>query len=65
MDNWISVKEKLPETNVIVLIWNKRKGKGRVNIDKLANDGFWINSNRKDVTHWQLLPAPPSTIEQQ
>ena len=52
---WIPVKERLPEEQQDVLVYLKRGG--------CAVDYFIPSRNDKwgfrDVTHWQHLPAPP------
>jgi hypothetical protein len=65
-DGWISVKDRLPEIGVDVLI-----SYGRLPFYHLAflthnGDIQWFNGNHSnieysldDVTHWMPLPAPP------
>lgn len=75
MGEWISVKDKLPEPNELVLLyctfheWNKPNEKwqditvGRT--DKYNNQIYpehYEEGTNFDVTHWQPLPEPP-TIE--
>ena len=57
---WISVDERLPEPNRIVLIDG--------GIGHITNDGFWYTDTAQDagrliqwkVTHWMPLPLPPT-----
>jgi hypothetical protein len=60
---WISVKDRMPEDDVSILICSKRKtiskatyssSMGRYNI---ADSDYWYNE--LDVTHWMPLPEPP------
>lgn len=57
--NWISVRDRLPEDQVEVLVATRSKN-GVPNIDKgyLAIDHF-IHRGRAEVTHWMPLPEPP------
>jgi hypothetical protein len=57
--NWISVRDRLPEDQVEVLVATRSKN-GVRNIDKgyLAIDHF-IHRGRAEVTHWMPLPELP------
>ena len=57
--NWISVRDRLPEDQVEVLVATRSKN-GVRNIDKgyLAIDHF-IHRGRAEVTHWMPLPEFP------
>lgn len=64
MAEWISVKDRLPEENEIVLCWRNKDG---------CFVGQYVESTTKDwygfvavggrvavgVTHWMPLPPPP------
>lgn len=64
-NEWISVKERLPEGHMQVLMWSARW--------KIAEAGsywnkhFWVYSEIGDgyiaenITHWMPLPAPPDS----
>lgn len=59
---WISVKDRLPETgkNVLVVV------KGEVH-EGVLGMVFWTVPNaesycNKDVTHWMPLPEPPVDV---
>ena len=57
---WISVKDKLPEKDVRVLVYLKTdRSYTKIDTDRLDDRGFvrWFN----DVTHWMPLPEPPET----
>lgn len=56
---WISVRDRLPEDQVEVLVATRSKN-GVRNIDKgyLAIDHF-IHRGRAEVTHWMPMPEFP------
>ena len=55
---WISVKDRLPEKNVPVLVWEKQ---GFAYVDMLEAECVWqiASTNYAIVTHWMPLPEPP------
>ena len=58
---WISVKDRLPETETTVLICTER---GNIFSSWASDvDVFWFYGEEEDdrVTHWQPLPLPPTT----
>ncbi len=58
MNNWISVKDRLPEEDVRVLVYiNSERSYTKIDTDRIKY-GKWIRWY-KDVTHWQPLPEPP------
>ena len=59
IQEWISVKDRLPEDQEEVLVCTRSKN-GVRNIDKgyMAIDRF-IHRGRAEVTHWMPLPQPP------
>lgn len=64
---WISVEERLPEDDVIVLVWYASEygsyGMGFANFAKqfgtdTQGDTF-TPKGMKEITHWMPLPQPP------
>ena len=62
MNNWISVKDRLPEKGKLVLFCD---GKNtiykyrQIYIDFLDNRNEATENYLHNYTHWQPLPAPP------
>lgn len=54
--NWISVKDKLPDEDTVVLVYTQQASYMNLRIDYIHN-GRWSNS--MFVTHWMPLPLPP------
>ena len=61
-NEWISVKERLPELNVDVLVFRKSGLCFTAHIIE-RNGNWWMREvwygQFDDVTHWLPLPAPP------
>lgn len=63
---WISVKERLPEPNKEVLLYDKNSIRhyviGWLRRDKGYNEGMWSLSNGwvedKGITHWMPIDEP-------
>ena len=58
---WISVEDERPETETTVLVRTER---GYIFTSWASDvDVFWFYDEEEDdrVTHWQPLPAPPTT----
>lgn len=58
---WISVKDQLPDPETTVLVCTER---GYIFTSWASDvDVFWFYDEEEDdrVTHWQPLPAPPTT----
>lgn len=65
---WISVKDRLPSENEIVLLYapGTRSTKGQFHIGRWGpSEGMWMSqdghaeSTRNWFTHWMPLPEPP------
>ena len=63
---WISVEDRLPEENELVLMWEPDFGEkgvvenGYFTEDKVFSDSYG-ELNNDVVTHWMPLPPPPDT----
>lgn len=56
--SWISVKDKLPENDVRVLVFlNSKRSYTETDTDRM-HAGEWVRWGN-DVTHWMPLPEPP------
>lgn len=70
MNNWISVKDRLPEYNKGVLVYSETYGVLYYYLRAL--DNLWVqdgidtvsDSVLQDITHWQNLPEPPKQENQ-
>ena len=66
-DSWISVDERLPETNEDVLVVVDYGGKSGVITGYMRSQNLgWqglVGQRLTDVTHWQPLPEPPKGVE--
>ena len=56
MSEWISVKDRLPDMGVPVLVWDKD---GFAYVDTYVKWGWAIALAENEVTHWMPLPEPP------
>lgn len=65
---WISVKDRMPERNELVLVCAASTARGGKIRFVGAYDGFWFLQTaadtigltiQYDVTHWMPLPEPP------
>ena len=66
MSEWISVKDRLPETNKEVLVYRGGYIGGLMNVyTYVGNDtweddyGFWSRTDDDGITYWMPLPEPP------
>ena len=67
MNEWVSVKDKVPEEGVEVLVYSL-KYEGKYLIDyriDFVETAIWARTALNDqaqnnVTHWMLLPEPPN-----
>lgn len=74
MSEWISVKERLPESGIPVLVayLGYRTGEQRCDgvavVDNNGVWGWWDGGNAEEtviveITHWMPLPEPPKEGE--
>lgn len=71
MNNWISIKEKLPERSGYFLVYMPQETEG-YNIMQFyycGNNEWDDNRGMADskyfgITHWQSLPEPPEVTKQ-
>lgn len=61
-DGWISVKDRLPDTDRYVLVFDKYSCMivSRYHKEQWMN---YLSSEKNTVTHWQELPDPPRMEE--
>lgn len=64
---WISVKDRLPEPFVTVLVHMPQETPlPTVHAGYISKDGVWVGGMFKreadEVTHWMPLPEPPATV---
>lgn len=59
MSEWISVKDRLPESNTEVLVYSKRRGVTIDFVDAFMLTGTVTFYRNSDVTHWMPIPEPP------
>lgn len=62
-EQWIDVKERLPEQDQEVLIfWRHPTGCNGIDIDKIIypkDNNLWANTSKEIITHWMPLPSFP------
>lgn len=68
MGEWISVKDRLPEQFVSVIVYMpNEKPFPTVHEGYLADNGKWYSAHCmrgiKEITHWMPLPEPPKEEE--
>ena len=62
MNDWINVKDRLPDTEKPCLIFMSPY----IGIDRITNpkDGnLWSCADKSHITHWMPLPNPPKGEE--
>lgn len=60
-NQWIPVKEKLPEEGVVVLVFSEGEPI-RTDFLVMCSSPLWGNTltwSHNEVTHWMPLPKPP------
>lgn len=68
MNNWISVKDRLPEAFVPVLVCRRnRQGGQTVEAGQKDISDWWrvYGTRTKSVTHWMPMPDPPEDSDGQ
>jgi hypothetical protein len=55
---WISVKDRMPEEGVDVLVYLNRKD---ADVDFVDKSGNFFYYDEGKVTHWRPLPEPPES----
>lgn len=56
---WISVTDRLPETNDSVLVLHKNR---HVCTNAWLKKAWWIDYGRNPITHWMPFPEPPKEV---
>ncbi len=61
IQQWISVKERLPEKGVDVLTVSKNEHESYYMVDSFVDGDWFLQGVGKitQVTHWMPLPEPP------
>lgn len=58
-NDWISVKDRMPEEGVDVLVYLNRKSADVDFVDRESGNFFYYDEGK--VTHWRPLPEPPES----
>lgn len=69
LGKWISVKDRLPKKDQEILVYRGHHS-GLMNVYTYIGDneweddyGYWGRTDDEGITHWMLLPAPPTEKE--
>lgn len=60
MSEWISIKDRLPENDALVLVCQQDVKDAATFIAFFINGRWAILNNEFTVTHWMPLPEPPN-----
>ena len=65
MPEWISVKDKLPDDDTIVLVYAPQSGEPARPGYHHGDEWRWETSDciEYDVTHWMPMPEPPEVTD--
>jgi hypothetical protein len=66
VQEWISVKDRLPENEKCVLVYSQDGGVAEGKYNARFNEWVqfrWNVTELKNVTHWMPLPEPPKEVE--
>ena len=58
-NEWVSVKDRMPEEGVDVLVYLNRKSADVDFVDRESGNFFYYDEG--EVTHWRPLPEPPES----
>lgn len=61
MSEWISVKDRLPDIGIEVLVYLSSYNGGSIRTDQRYTNQSWMWYEDYDITHWMPLPEPPKT----
>ena len=62
-NGWISVKDRMPEEGVDVLVYLNRKDADVDFVDRESGNFFYYDEG--EVTHWRPLPEPPKESDEE
>ena len=64
IDRWISVEDKMPDVNTVVIGCDRNNGVGEITLMK---NGQWYRNGMSwsadSILYWQPLPEPPKVTE--
>ncbi|WGE69866.1 DUF551 domain-containing protein [Actinobacillus equuli subsp. haemolyticus] len=61
VNNWISVKDELPDEDIDVLIYGYKRSEFRLVSISFYSEGKFNLPDSFTITHWQPLPEPPKS----